>query len=89
MSQVVVIENEDPSVNTVSDTVKDDDDVVEHGPKDGALLPSSTKKYTLVLDLDETLIHSHVQYKRAFSTRAEQQDYFKELAHKFIQENNR
>ena len=24
------------------------------------LLPPTTKKYTLVLDLDETLIHSHV-----------------------------
>lgn len=29
-----------------------------------AVLPPSTKKYTLVLDLDETLIHSHVQFKR-------------------------
>ena len=27
------------------------------------ILPLPTKKYTLVLDLDETLIHSHVQYK--------------------------
>lgn len=26
-------------------------------------LPPATKKYILVLDLDETLIHSHVRYK--------------------------
>jgi len=36
-----------------------------------AVLPPSTKKYTLVLDLDETLIHSHVQYKKRLETRAE------------------
>jgi len=28
---------------------------------ESSLLPPSTKRYTLVLDLDETLIHSHVQ----------------------------
>jgi len=63
----------------------------EDGPPsdEGSLLPASTKKYTLVLDLDETLIHSHVQYKKVFSTRAQQQEYFNELAHKFIDENCR
>ena len=35
-----------------------------------AMLPPSTKRYTLVLDLDETLIHSHVQYKQRLETRA-------------------
>lgn len=34
-----------------------------------ARLPPSTKKYTLVLDLDETLIHSHVQYKKPLTTK--------------------
>ena len=48
----------------VSDTIRDE--IVEQGPSDGALLPASTKKYTMVLDLDETLIHSHVQYKKVF-----------------------
>lgn len=52
-------------------------------------LPPPTKKYILVLDLDETLIHSHVQYKKTLNTRAQQQEYFNELAIKFIQENGR
>ena len=47
-------------------------------------LPAPTKKFILVLDLDETLIHSHVQYKEMFKTRAQQQEYFNELANKFI-----
>ena len=53
------------------------------------MLPPPTKDYTLVLDLDETLIHSHVQYKKQLQTRAEQQEYFNELANKFIAENGR
>lgn len=53
------------------------------------MLPPSTKRYTLVLDLDETLIHSHVQYKKVLTTRAQQQEYFNELAQKFISENGR
>ena len=36
-----------------------------------AMLPPSTRPYTLVLDLDETLIHSHVQYKQKIETRAQ------------------
>lgn len=61
----------------------------DEGPKERSLLPPSTKKYTLVLDLDETLIHSHVQYKQEFKSRAQQQDYFSELAQKFFEENRR
>ena len=38
-------------------------------PEDAPVLPPSTMKYALVLDLDETLIHSHVQYKKMFTTR--------------------
>jgi len=49
-----------------------------------AILPPPTKKFILVLDLDETLIHSHVQYKKMLTTRAQQQEYFDELAQKFI-----
>ena len=52
-------------------------------------MPPPSTPYTLVLDLDETLIHSHVQYKRQLQTRAEQQEYFNELASKFIAENDR
>ena len=39
-------------------------ETTEEGPIEKKMLPPSTKDYTLVLDLDETLIHSHVQYKK-------------------------
>ena len=42
---------------------------VDDEPEDGPVLPPPTMKYALVLDLDETLIHSHVQYKKMFTTR--------------------
>lgn len=61
----------------------------EEGPAQTNILPPATKKYILVLDLDETLIHSHVQYKEMFKTRAQQQEYFNELANKFISEYGR
>ena len=53
------------------------------------MLPPPTKRYTLVLDLDETLIHSHVQFKKQLSTRAQQQQYYEELQQKFLAENGR
>lgn len=59
-----VLQNEDQNVlKDVSESIRVDEvDEDEDGPPcdEGALLPASTKKYTLVLDLDETLIHSHV-----------------------------
>ena len=42
-----------------------------------------------MLDLDETLIHSHVQFKKQLSTRAQQQQYYEELQQKFLAENGR
>ena len=33
---------------------------MDEEPEDGPVLPPPTMKYALVLDLDETLIHSHV-----------------------------
>ena len=42
-----------------------------------------------MLDLDETLIHSHVQYKKRLETRAQQQQYFRDLAQRFASENGR
>lgn len=38
---------------------------IEENQEDGDFnLPPSTHKYTLVLDLDETLIHSHMRYRK-------------------------
>lgn len=58
---LIEVENVDQQVDNCS--------TLKSGEK--ALLPPSTKKYTLVLDLDETLIHSHVQYKQRLETRAQ------------------
>jgi len=69
--------------------VNPDNSATLQGPREDSLLPPATKKYTLVLDLDETLIHSHVQYKQDFKSRAQQQEYFSELAQKFYDENKR
>ena len=53
------------------------------------LLPQNTKKYTLFLDLDETLIHTQTQFKKQINTKQEQLEYLAEIEAKLREEYKR
>ena len=91
MEQIIDIENvdSDEAVEATKTITIDSSHAAIGMMAANATLPPPTRPYSLVLDLDETLIHSHVQYKKRLETRAQQQQYFRELAQRFASENGR